>query len=159
MSRFNEVFGGEPSDQPDWMKEFARGGDPGVHKEGVSQPLKDLAEYNPASAKAGQAVGKTPLHNPGVGHTNKLLSPGADTSKRGPAGSQNRKKEGGCGCGGEGKCKSAFSPSSINQLPSPDEVVPYLKAFLAETGGPSVADEMLRHMIQVAMESDRRKGR
>ena len=42
MFRFNKLFGGEPPGEPEWLREFARGGEPSMRKDEASWPYAGL---------------------------------------------------------------------------------------------------------------------
>ena len=113
MSRFNKLFSDDPPGEPKWMREFARGGDPMVHRQDESWPAAGVAAYNAGRGKNIQASLRTQSASagarsirPGLGRRG-----GTSTARRGSP--KSGKEGGGCACGGGGKCKSvsAGTPS------------------------------------------------
>ena len=154
MSRFNNVFDDDTLGAATWMREFARGGDPTVHGQDESWPAAGVAAFTADKGKSIRVGSGAPSARAGAVGIQRGLARGVTpTAQSGEAGSG--KEGGGCACGGNSKSGSA--PNAMKRPPSVHEVVKHLKSFLAEIDGPSLSDEMLLRMVQVAADSEGRK--
>jgi hypothetical protein len=119
MSRQNDRFSGEPSGEPEWMREFARGGDPRAHRQEESWPAAGLAAYNAAAGPGGSIGVSTgaPSEEVGARNTQRGLVSGNGVSAAPPSPREGANNGGGCSCGGGGSCKSSFGSKSLPASP------------------------------------------
>ncbi len=104
MSRQNNRFGSEPISEPEWMKEFAKGGGPSLHREEASWPVNGLAGYNAVQGTDGQSAPEARPGSRDAGPTLKRIARRESRVAKRPAGAGAGKKLGGCGCEGQGQC-------------------------------------------------------
>jgi hypothetical protein len=106
MAGRRERFGGEPSGEPEWMREVGRGGLPGAHNKETSWPAAGFAAHNAQASKnkRTRAEAQAPIARRSPTHKSRAaLADGANTHQRRPKGG---KDGGGCTCGGSGNCNS-----------------------------------------------------
>jgi hypothetical protein len=106
MAGRRERFGGEPSGEPEWMREVGRGGLPGAHNKETSWPAAGFAAHNAQASKnkRTRAKAQAPIARRSPTHKSRAeLADGANTHQRRPKGG---KDGGGCSCGGSGNCNS-----------------------------------------------------
>jgi len=150
MSRQNNRFGGDPSGEPEWMKEFARGGDPGVHREEVSWPMKGLAKYNAAMGGSGLMRPRQQSGHHGLSPLAKRRMASGKASTKRPEIRQKERKGSGCGCRGEGTCQSNSKAASPRKAgpPKSRQVASSRPPVPTSTGHPAVED-LIAHLQKV----------
>jgi hypothetical protein len=106
MSRFNKIFGGDSPGEPDWMREFARGGDPSVHKAELSWPAVGFAAYNGQASKKKCTQAEVQPARAAKSPTRESRAALPVTANAYQGRAKGGKDGGGCSCGGSGNCKS-----------------------------------------------------
>ena len=106
MKSFNNRFGSDPPGEPAWMREFARGGDPTVHRQDESWPAAGVVAYNARQRKGVHPNLPSQSGVVGKGGIRRGLTRGGGTPIAHRGSLKAGKAGGGCSCGGDGKCKS-----------------------------------------------------
>ena len=106
MAGRRDRLSGEPTDEPAWMREVGRGGDPTVHGRDGSWPAAGVAAY--IAQKTGRGITQTndepvrPATNL-AGKSRSAIARNGHARRETPRAG---KGSGGCSCGGAGNCKS-----------------------------------------------------
>ena len=152
MSRFNKLFGGDPPGEPEWLREFARGGDPSVRKDEASWPYAGWVALNAGSGKNIQTSLGTQSAKAGAGGIQRgLVRGGITTAPPGPW--ERANKGGGCSCGGGEKCNSWSLGKASRSTPAttPSQL---LSEVVTRPDGTSAALEELATAARNALAGD-----